>query len=203
MAFLAIISGTIASGKTGVCVGLYHRLREAGYASSGIIEETSRNKTGLPVSIRFRHLSTETVWAWTERNPDQIPQAPFDFPEAPLARAVECLSRDAAAGSRPLLLDEVGLLEIREGKGFGEWLIDYLRREDAFLIVSVRAGREDALFKILGGAGIHDDALSPEVFRITEESRKTCLDSVYNWVLRHCPKEVGKLYLNQNTIPKR
>ncbi len=203
MAFLAVISGPLASGKTGVCLRLHHRLSEAGYLSSGIVQENSRNGTGFPVSIRFRHLSSGAVWAWTERDPGQLPPAPFDFPDAPLARAAECLSRDAEEGFRPLILDEIGLLELGEKKGFIEWLSEYLRGENAFLVASLRAGREDALIRLLGEKGLHTDALCHEVFRVTKESRETCLDSLYNWVLRHCPKEVGKLYLKQNTIPKR
>ena len=203
MAFLAIISGPLGSGKTGICRRLYQRLREAGYPASGIVEETSRNERGIPVGIGFRHLSTGEGWAWTERNSREDPPPAFDFPEAPLARAVEHLSQDAGAGLRPLILDEVGLLEIRDGKGFGGWLSGYLRRKDAFLIVSVRTGREDAFLEFLGSLGVPQKTLVIGTARLTGESRETCLDSAYNWVLRHCPKEAGKLYFNQNTIPKR
>ncbi len=203
MAFLAVISGPLASGKTGVCVRLHHRLGAAGYQPSGIVQENSRNETGFPVGIRFRHLSSGAAWAWTERDPGRTPPAPFDFPDEPLARAVECLSRDAEEGFRPLILDEIGLLELVERKGFIEWLLDYLRREDAFLVASLRAGREEALNRLLGEKSLFADAPRLEVFSVTRESRETCLDSLYNWVLRHCPKEVGKLYLKQNMIPKR
>lgn len=195
MAFLALISGPMASGKTVVCTRLYKKLIEAGYPASGIVQETLRNKTGLPVSISFRHLSSGDLWQWTERDPARSPPVPFDFPEEPLVAAIDRLARDNTAGCFPIILDEIGLLEIRDGKGFLTWLLDYLRQPDSCLVASLRAGREEGLLEFLDKAGLHRECLVIKVFQVEEKNRESCFASVSNWVFRHCPKGIGKLYL--------
>jgi len=195
MAFLALIAGPIGSGKTTICSSLYDSLLSSGYPVSGLIQETERNENGLPIRIGFRDLATRKSWPWTERQSSFPIPPPFVFPEQPLQKAIARLSEAAAEGRRPLILDEIGLLEIESEKGFLAWVREYLSHEDSFLIASVRKGREESLLNILVDKAPERKSLEAGVFEIEGKNRDACLDSALKWTLRHCPTQNGNVYL--------
>jgi nucleoside-triphosphatase THEP1 len=195
MASLALITGPIGSGKTTICSSLYVRLRDAGYLVSGLIQETRRNENGLPIRIDFRALSTGKSWPWTERKSGDPCPSPFMFPEQPLQEALACLSQAEAENRYPLILDEIGLLEIERGIGFLKWVESYLEHENSFLIASLRNGREKCFLEIIADKASHGKPLQASVFEIEGKNREACLNSALNWTLRHCPKRDVNVYL--------
>lgn len=199
MSFLALITGALGSGKTTICSSLFTGLRSAGYPAAGIVEMVSRNEDGLPIKISFRDLSTHEEWLWTERVSGLPLPQPFTFPEEPLERAIALLSALASEKRCPLILDEIGLLEIESGKGFLKWILDYLHREDSILIASLRKGREEALLRHLSGW----KPLIVQSFECMENARAACLDAALKWTVQHCRAGNEKVYLQQNTILKR
>lgn len=195
MASLALITGLIGSGKTTICSSLYGILLDSGYPVSGLVQKTERNEYGFPTRIGFHDLSTGKYWPWAERESGFPTPPPFVFPEQPLALAIACLSRAAEEGKRPIILDEIGLLEIESGIGFLGWVLGYLGRDDACLIASLRKGRAESFLKIIADASPRGKQLESSVFGIEGENGDSYLRSALDWTLRHCPKQGGNVYL--------
>jgi nucleoside-triphosphatase THEP1 len=96
---------------------------------------------------------------------------PYSFDPAALARALRVLRRAAATGCDLLMVDEIGPLELEQGKGFAP-ILDLLPVEGpTHTLIVVRPALLDPLLLRLRDAVGRPCRTGFTVFSVTEENR--------------------------------
>ncbi len=163
---IILVHGAMRSGKTSFCRHLHASLDRAFREGRrerrpcALIEENERDADGVPFFLRFRVLGPGL-----EGEADSIElgrrspgaRTDFRFREEAFAWAHARLAAAVALGCSPVILDEVGRLEAREGKGLFDALSSILEaaRADGTLI-PVLSMREEYAVPLLERLGIED-----------------------------------------------
>ncbi|MHB0896971.1 MAG: nucleoside-triphosphatase [Spirochaetales bacterium] len=128
---LMIITGPMRSGKTRFCRELFSILRQDSLSPFSITEENARDAAGIPISLSLRDEETgETMALGSRAEGPALPGRPygaFHFSGEAFAWADARVRAAVARGCGPVMLDEIGPLEVREGGGFSgtlEWVIE-------------------------------------------------------------------------------
>lgn len=114
-----LISGDRCSGKTETCRKLFLLMRDMGMDPYGIIEESERDGSGIPLSLRFRELTTgkEVLLGRRAARGDGGSYPPFIFRRNAIAWANSAIDSRMASAGGPILLDEIGPLELTRKRG--------------------------------------------------------------------------------------
>lgn len=157
---LILIFGSMRSGKTSLCKALFHILQQKSARPFGIIEENQRDGRGIPLVINLRDLAKDESMALASRKPlpdGDIPDGaspgeeypPFNFNEEAFSWAMDRLKDAIAKGCGPVILDEIGALEIRQGGGFLKAVVWAMDHGDAPLVLTLRPELEESLLERL------------------------------------------------------
>ena len=107
-------------GKTTICQAVADLARRRGYRPGGVITPALHNSDGAKVGFEAADVGSGERWplARTDQEPGGPRVGPYSFDPAALARALRVLRRAATAGCDLLMVDEIGPLELEQGKGF-------------------------------------------------------------------------------------
>jgi nucleoside-triphosphatase THEP1 len=175
---VVLVSGGMASGKTSFCRSLASQCALRGHPAAGIVQDSVRGPDGLPMELYIRDLESGESRVLAMRKPPSqgVPPQPFDFSEETLDWALGILFAALDDGGAPIIIDEVGPLELRNGRGLRPALDRAalsLRSAglDSPLIVTVRQSLEAELLELFGSAtvlrvhGGSPDALALDLVR--------------------------------------
>ena len=202
-----LLTGRRSVGKTTVCQAVAELARRRGYRPGGVITPALYNNHGTKVGFEAVDVGSGERWPLARTDPSATlrqgsgqalrlcsgqgsghrqelggPQVgPYSFDPAGLARALEVLKRAISAGCDLLMVDEIGPLELEQGKGFAP-ILDLLPAEGpTHTLIVVRPALLDQLLLHLRGTEF-------TVFTVNEENRnKLPLRIVEKlWGDRHC-----------------
>ncbi len=170
-----IITGAVGCGKTSFVGEAAHLLKSEGLSVDGVIApvvyEAEKRKGYL---VRDLRSGEERILARTTPFNTSLRQGPFYFAEESFRWVEQLFNR--RFGSQVLILDEVGILELRR-KGYYRLLESILRHyEGCFIIIARRSILEEliALFKI-GRAEVIDIEAEKEPLLQLKELVKAAL----------------------------
>lgn len=147
---LILVTGPMRAGKTSLCKALFSILEQKCTRPFAIIEENQRDGQGIPHTIVLRDLGGDESMPLASRKP--LPSAgypPFDFCPEAFAWAMDRLKTAIEQGCGPVILDEIGALETRQGGGFlmaAAWAMDHGKEP---LVMTIRPERVDSLLERL------------------------------------------------------
>jgi nucleoside-triphosphatase THEP1 len=107
-------------GKTTVCQAVAELARRRGYRPGGVITPALHDSDGAKVGFEAADVGSGERWplARTDQELGGPRVGPYTFDPAGLARVLRVLRRAATAGCDLLMVDEIGPLELEQGKGF-------------------------------------------------------------------------------------
>jgi hypothetical protein len=181
---VTLILGGMRSGKTLFCEKLYREFSDRGAPAYALIEENERDQAGVPVRLWFREPTTEARWDLGERLPSEgrgtghgtggdrdVLSGPRDYPPfrfSPSAFAIAASRLEAAfrGGKCPLIVDELGSLEMREDAGLWPWLSSALREPNFSFFLSMRPELEATFLGRSESLGLNARVYSLETLRL-------------------------------------
>ena len=115
-----LLTGRRGVGKTTVCQAVAELARRRGYRPGGVITPALYNSHGVKVGFEAVDVGSGQRWplALTERELGGPRIGPYSFDPDGLSRALGVLMRAATPGCDLLMVDEIGPLELEQGKGF-------------------------------------------------------------------------------------
>ena len=161
-----LLTGRRGVGKTTVCQAVAELARRRGYRPGGVITPALYSSHGLKVGFEALDVGSGERWplARTDRELGGPRVGPYSFDPTALDRALRVLERAISAGCDLLMVDEIGPLELEQGKGFAP-ILDLLPVEGpAHTLIVVRPALLDPLLRHL-----RDTQCS--VFSVTETNR--------------------------------
>jgi len=199
---ILFILGDMRSGKTSTCKSLFSRLTDLSLKPYALVEENERDDAGIPVKLFLHELNSGRISLLGTRDPPgEDPRenpadqslapakegyGPFDFSAEAFGEAVYGLEAAWCDGFSPIILDEVGPLEVLGHAGFREWLLRALSREHCFLVISMRPGLVGAFMDLMD-ANIPDARdIDAGSFSLEELDPEKMLDALSKVILRHC-----------------
>jgi nucleoside-triphosphatase THEP1 len=181
MGILYLVTGPRGSGKTSFCEALAVNLSRRGVNVLGFLQKSERNSQGLPQKLHAVALDSGERRLLAEREGSH----PFRFDTAVFAWMDDRLRSALKNGASPLFVDEVGPLEILEGKGLWAPLEILLREYRHPLILSVRQSLLSRLDDLLSAEAEE----RPMIRRIEVEAIKDAVDaaeSIDYEIFCHC-----------------
>ena len=184
---LILLAGSMRAGKTSFCKALFQTLKAKSPFPFAIVEESLRDPQGIPLTILLRDLGQgdEIPLAVRQQPRSDIskPYPPFSFSSEAFRWAESRVREAVRKGCGPVILDEMGPLEINEESGFfgiASWL---LRNGDYPLLVTVRPSLEQVLTdKLRAASGI----FPMKRFEIGKALLGPTLDTLRVEMFRHC-----------------
>jgi nucleoside-triphosphatase THEP1 len=179
-----LLTGRRGVGKTTVCQAVAELARRRGYRPGGVItpalyacpadwELGMGNWELTKVGFQALDVGSGERWPLARTDPEiRGPRVgPYSFDPAALARALRVLGRAISAGCDLLMVDEIGPLELEQGKGFAP-ILDLLPVEGpTHTLIVVRLALLDPLLLRLRGAVGRPYRTGFTVFSVTEENR--------------------------------
>lgn len=195
---LILLAGPMRSGKTTFCKALFPLIARESHSAFAIVEENQRDAEGIPVSLSLRNLGTgETFYLGSRgQEPREFgkPYPPFTFSAEAFSWAESNLMKAVGECDCPVLIDEIGPLEVRGGGGFFrmvEWAIE---NGTCPLLVTIRPDLVEAFIdRLSSSSGMPEH----KRFSISSLSFDRTLRSVFNEVFRHCQEGKGILYYEE------
>jgi nucleoside-triphosphatase THEP1 len=195
-----LLTGRRGVGKTTVCQAVAELARRRGYWPGGVITpalyaypepfdftQDRQSRRACPADwelgignweltkVGFEAMDVGSGERWPLAHTDQKmggPRVgPYSFDPAALARALRVLRRAISAGCDLLMVDEIGPLELGQGKGFAP-ILDLLPVEGpTHTLIVVRPALLDPLLLRLRDAVRRPCRTGFTVFSVTEENR--------------------------------
>lgn len=166
---MVLLTGAIGAGKTTACQSVVHLCRAQGIPVGGLLSLPVRDAAGKRVAIRAEDLATGRRRVLARAGGgvgDRI--GPYAFAPDAVTWALGAL-RASMATEGLLVVDEVGPLELWEGKGLAPALADLRHRAEQGgpLLVVVRDGLVGSFLRVMAPAHypIH-------IFRVTACTRE-------------------------------
>ena len=196
-------------GKTTVCQAVADLACRRGYRPDGVITPAlyacpERSRRACPADwelgignwgltkVGFEALDVGSGERWplarTDRELGGPRVGPYSFDPAALDRALRVLRRAISVGCDLLIVDEIGPLELEQGKGFAP-ILDLLPVEGpTHTLIVVRPALLDPLLLRLRGAVRRPCRTGFTVFSVTEENRDELPLRIVEglWGDRHC-----------------
>lgn len=199
---IVFILGDMLSGKTSTCKSLYSRLNDLSMKPYALVEESERNNAGIPMKLSLHELNSGRIFLLGTRDPpDELARedpgepplapskenyGPFKFSAEVFEEAEYRLESAWHDGFCPIILDEVGPLEVLVQAGFWKWLALALSREHCFLVVTMRPGLI-GIFMDLMNANIPDARkIAARSFSLVALNPEKMLEALSKEILRHC-----------------
>ena len=213
---ILLVLGDMLSGKTSLCKSLFSRLTALSLKPYAIVEENERDDLGIPVKLFLHELNTGKIslLGTREASRHQAPTEASKYTKSTLPKSlqasspliacarenygpfkfsaevfVEAASRLTSAwndGFSPIILDEVGPLELLERAGFREWLIWALSQKDCFLVISMRPGLKSSFMDLIDANTLDAQGLAIKSFSFAELNDEKMLEALSKEILRHC-----------------
>ena len=119
-----IVTGEIGAGKTTVCETVANLARDRGLVVGGVITPAIHDQRGEKAGIAIVDLQTSErrVLGHLDHGQPGLKVGTYRFDEQALSWGCAILDRVAATGCDLFLVDEVGPLELVEGRGFARAL---------------------------------------------------------------------------------
>lgn len=149
MGFISIVAGPRGSGKTSFCETLAARLSRSGVRVSGFLQKSERDASGLPLRLYAFSLGSGESRSLAAREGS----GPFEFSTETFRWMEDGLALASRSRRDIIIVDEVGPLEILEGKGLRPVLDMLIRRRSNPLVVSLRPSLVEPFEAILSGPG--------------------------------------------------
>ncbi len=140
---IALLVGETGAGKTTVCERVACLARRRGLVVGGIITRPLKDAGGRKVGLEAVDLGSGSgrLLASLERPLGDLRQGPYFFDPAAFAWAAQAMGAALAAGPDLVILDEIGPLELRDGRGFAPLLGPLLAAGYPALLVVRRSWR--------------------------------------------------------------
>lgn len=161
-----LLTGRRGVGKTTVCQAVAELARRWGHQPAGVISLALYDSHRAKVGLEVVDVGSSECWllARSDRELGGPRVGPYSFDPAALARALKVLRRATSAGCDLLMVDEIGPLELEQGKGFAP-ILDLLPIEGpTHTLIVVRPALLDRLL-------LHLRDIESTVFNATEENR--------------------------------
>jgi len=178
-----LLTGRRGVGKTTVCQAVAELARRRGYRPGGVITPALYDSYGAKVGFEAVDVGSGQRWPLTrtDRELGGPRVGPYSFDPAALDRALRVLRRAISVGCDLLIVDEIGPLELEQGKGFAP-ILDLLPAEGAtHTLIVVRLALLDPLL-------LHLRDIECTIFSVTEENRDELPLRIVEelWGDRHC-----------------
>ena len=192
---ILLVLGERLSGKTSVCKNLFSRLNNLSLRPYALVEENERDGAGIPVKLFLHELNSGAIsplGARTSRReggPPASPEGrygPFEFLEKAFDEAGDRLQSAWRGGFSPIILDEVGPLEIPALAGFWKWLAWALSRENYLLVVSMRPGLADSFLDLVDSSIPDAGNIETRSFSLAGLNQEKMLQALSKEILLHC-----------------
>ena len=191
---LMIITGPMRSGKTRFCRELFRILRQDSLSPFSITEENARDAAGIPISLSLRDEETgETMALGSRADGPALPGRPygaFRFSGEAFAWADAKVRAAVARGCGPIIIDEIGPLEVNEGGGFSGTLEWAAENGDCPLLLTLRPELEDAFLAKCSPLWKSNLA---GVYPLSATAFSRTLEAVSGDVFRHCQDLKGNI----------
>ena len=117
---ITIVTGISGVGKTTHLLKLIEKLAISGLSPSGIMTPAIFNEAGGKVGFFALDVATGKKWELgrSDRTLDGPSYGPFSFSERGFVKANKILKQVLTKGTKDLILDEIGPLELEKGYGF-------------------------------------------------------------------------------------
>jgi len=172
-----LLTGRRGVGKTTVCQAVAELARRRGYQPGGVITPAlyacpADWELGIwnweLTKVGFEAMDVGSGERWPLAHTDQKmggPRVgPYSFAPAALARALRVLRRAISAGCDLFMVDEIGPLELEQGKGFAPILDLFPVEGPTHTLIVVRPALLDPLL-------LHLRDIECTIFGVTEENR--------------------------------
>lgn len=160
---LTIVTGEMRSGKTKAARRAYESFRRRGFAALACLELCVRDSAGAPLDLSLQLLPGGEIRHLAARPSRELP---FAFREEPFEWVRAMLDPEGRAGIDPLVLDELGPLEILEGRGHLPFFREVLAREDARVVCTVRKKLLEDFLRLIVDSGFGDSGPWPAALSI-------------------------------------
>lgn len=189
---LMIITGPMRSGKTRLCQELFIILKQDSLSPFSITEENIRDAAGIPISLSLRDEETrETMALGSREEGPALPGRPygaFRFSSEAFAWADARVRAAVARGCGPVIIDEIGPLEVHEEKGFFGTLEWVAENGSSPLLITIRPELEEAF--LAKRSPQWRDKLAG-MYPLTATSFSRTLEALSGDVFRHCQDQKG------------
>ncbi len=149
---VVLLSGEVGAGKSTVCLRLAEAVRESGRGVAGILSRPVYDALGRKMGIEAVDL-----WSGEARPLASLVRplgpwhcGPHSFDPAAFAWARRAVEEALALGPAVAILDEVGPLELAQGKGFAPLVGPLLAAPCPVVLVVRRACRADLEARLAG-----------------------------------------------------
>ena len=192
---ILLVLGDMLSGKTSLCKNLFTHLTDLSLKPYALVEENERDEAGIPVKLFLHELNSGAISPLGTRtargsgSPPTSPKekyGPFEFREKAFEEAGDRLQSAWREGFSPIILDEVGPLEIPARAGFWQWLVWVLSREDCLLVVSMRPGLAGAFLDLVDSTIPDAGNIGIRGFSLARQNREKTLRALSDEILLHC-----------------
>jgi hypothetical protein len=171
-----LIIGDRLSGKTSLCKSLYTRFIDLSLKPYAIVEENERDDRGIPIRLILHELTTgQKTMLGTRMASTQEDYGPFSFAEGAFGEAAQGLTTALRDGFSPIILDEVGPLEVLGHGGFWNWLSWAIGQENCFLVISIRPGLESAFIELVNSVSLAASGIDIKKFYLGTRTQKKIL----------------------------
>jgi nucleoside-triphosphatase THEP1 len=161
-----LLTGRRGVGKTTVCQAVAELAHRRGYQPGGVITPAFYDSHGTKVGFEAVDVGSGERWplARTDKELSGPRVGPHSFDPAALDRTLRVLRRAISAGCDLFMVDEIGPLELEQGKGFAPILDLLLVERPTHTLIVVRPALVDQLLLRLRD-------IECTVFGVTEENR--------------------------------
>ncbi len=207
---LVLVTGSMRAGKTSLCKALFRILRQKTARPFGIIEENRRDDRGIPLVIDLLDLATGESIAFASRKavPEGLSQEraspgngypPFAFRAEAFAWAMDRLKAAIEGGCGPVILDEIGALEIRQGGGFLKVAVWAMDHGESPLVLTLRPEFEESLLVRLSAMTATGPA---KRFRADDSDAETLASTIADYLFS-IARPVKGLYSKSRNLLKK
>ncbi|HEY9055185.1 MAG TPA: hypothetical protein VIO60_10250 [Rectinemataceae bacterium] len=188
MAHLYLAIGARSSGKTTCLSELWRLMNKPGCNPCAIIEENSRDALGFPVRIFFRDMESGRSVLLASRPSSSIP---FSFDEGAFAWAGERLREAHARQAKPIIVDELGPLELEDSGGLRPYLDLLLKTHPGPLVFSLRPSLLPAIDELARNLGMGRWVL--HTVQVEAFGSHFCAERLFRMLEAHCHRAEAKI----------
>jgi len=182
-----LIIGDMRSGKTSLCKSLYLRLNDLSLKPYALVEENERDDRGIPTRLILHELTSgRKALLGTRKASAQEKYDPFQFSREAFKEAAIGLTSALHDGFSPVILDEVGPLEVLRHDGFWNWLLWALGQKNCLLVISIRPGLENAFIELVRSVFLGTSSIDIKSFSLAELDAKKMLAGLSKEILQYC-----------------
>ncbi|UCB46486.1 MAG: hypothetical protein JSV25_03415 [Spirochaetota bacterium] len=139
---LIILTGHTGIGKSSICRRVCALASEKGYRISGILSPPLYDDSGLKVGFLAEKISDGEKWELARNDNNPSAKGPvwgqYTFSEKGFRKAVRALKQGLSGKFDLIVLDEVGPLELLQGKGFRPFMDLLVKENQTDLLIVVR-----------------------------------------------------------------